>query len=95
MNNQNFSRRNPYPCNPRRIKINFIPIFPRTKFGFNHFALYKSVITKYVNWLNLCGQFAWQERFYDHIICDEEECQRIENYIQNNPGNWKEDKFFS
>ncbi len=56
---------------------------------------YKSAVTKHVNRLNLCGQFAWQERFYDHIIRDEEEFQRIENYIQNNPGNWKEDKFFS
>jgi putative transposase len=37
--------------------------------------------------------FAWQSRFYDHIIRNAGEYQRIQNYIANNPINWKEDKF--
>jgi len=38
--------------------------------------------------------FAWQPRFHDHIIRDDESFQNISNYIKNNPANWKEDKFF-
>ncbi len=39
--------------------------------------------------------FAWQPRFHDHIIRDAMEFERIQNYIANNPKNWKEDKFYS
>jgi REP element-mobilizing transposase RayT len=39
--------------------------------------------------------FAWQTRFYDHIIRDTEEYQRIADYILNNPANWQNDKFYS
>jgi len=38
--------------------------------------------------------FGWQSRFHDHIIRNEEEYQRIANYIDNNPANWGEDKYF-
>lgn len=37
--------------------------------------------------------FAWQPRFYDHIIRDDQSFQRISEYIQNNPLNWHTDKF--
>lgn len=37
--------------------------------------------------------FEWQSRFWDHVIRNEESFNRIENYIQNNPKNWVEDKF--
>jgi hypothetical protein len=40
------------------------------------------------------ADFAWQTRFHDHIIRNDAEYQRIENYIINNPKNWNEDKFF-
>src|SRR5665648_936839 len=39
--------------------------------------------------------FAWQSRFYDHIIRNDESFHRISNYILNNPGNWTNDKFYS
>jgi hypothetical protein len=32
---------------------------------------------------------------HDHIIRNEESYSRILNYIQNNPLNWKEDKFYT
>ena len=35
--------------------------------------------------------FGWQSRFHDHIIRNEEEYQRIKNYIINNPKNWNDD----
>jgi len=38
--------------------------------------------------------FTWQPRFHDHIIRDENEYQRIENYIIHNPLNWNNDKFY-
>jgi REP element-mobilizing transposase RayT len=39
--------------------------------------------------------FTWQTRFYDHIIRDAEEYQRIADYIVNNPVNWQNDKFYN
>lgn len=36
--------------------------------------------------------FAWQSRFYDHIIRNDASFQRISEYIQNNPSNWADDK---
>lgn len=53
---------------------------------------YKSVVTRHANRLGL--PFAWQSRFYDHIIRDAEEFERIQNYIANNPKNWNNDKFY-
>jgi len=47
---------------------------------------YKSGVTKYCNRLDL--PFAWQTRFYDHIIRNEDAFHRISNYIMNNPSNW-------
>jgi putative transposase len=37
----------------------------------------------------------WQPRFHDHIIRDAGSFERIQNYIADNPKNWKEDKFSS
>lgn len=39
-------------------------------------------------------QFAWQSRFWDNIIRNENALKRIENYIIDNPKNWNEDKFY-
>ena len=35
--------------------------------------------------------FNWQSRFYDHVIRDFEDYQRISKYIINNPANWHND----
>ncbi|KXK39302.1 MAG: hypothetical protein UZ09_BCD002000975 [Bacteroidetes bacterium OLB9] len=37
--------------------------------------------------------FAWQSRFHDHIIRDEQSYHTISKYIINNPLKWKEDTF--
>ena len=34
----------------------------------------------------------FQSNYYDHIIRNDGEYQRIKNYIRNNPRNWNEDK---
>lgn len=54
---------------------------------------YKSVITKNAHFIH--ADFEWQERFHDHIIRSSESFERIQNYIQNNVTNWKEDKFYN
>jgi hypothetical protein len=52
---------------------------------------YKSVVTIATRKMGL--PFAWQSRFYDHIVRGYSEYERISRYIQNNPANWKEDRF--
>lgn len=54
---------------------------------------FKSSVTRWCNKNNLI--FAWQTRFYDHIIRNKPEYIRIEQYIIDNVANWKEDKFFN
>lgn len=54
---------------------------------------YKSVVTKNAHFIH--ADFGWQSRFHDHIIRDSESFERIQNYIENNPANWKEDKFYN
>lgn len=53
---------------------------------------YKSAVTKYCNRLEL--PFAWQPRYHDHIIRNDESFHRISEYIKNNPANWQGDKFY-
>lgn len=51
--------------------------------------------SKHINILNNTqGQKNWQSNYHDHIIRNEQSYLRIKQYIQNNPKNWKEDKFF-
>lgn len=39
------------------------------------------------------GLSLWQKSFYDHIIRDEHEYQKIWNYIETNPLKWENDKY--
>ena len=52
---------------------------------------YKSAVSKHAHRLGF--NFAWQSRFYDHIIRNEQSYQTISEYIMNNPLKWNEDKF--
>ena len=52
---------------------------------------YKSVVTRNAHLLN--PSFDWQYRFHDHIIRNDQEYQRINDYIENNPQKWYEDQF--
>ncbi|WP_320018954.1 transposase [Labilibaculum manganireducens] len=53
---------------------------------------FKSSVT--INARKINSNFAWQTRFHDHIVRDFDSCHRIEQYIQNNPGNWKNDEMY-
>jgi putative transposase len=48
---------------------------------------FKSSVTKICNELNL-NDFKWQERFYDRIVRNSDELDRIRQYIINNPLKW-------
>lgn len=53
---------------------------------------FKSSVT--TNARKIHAGFDWQTRFHDHIIRNDESFQRISEYIQNNPLNWRTDKFY-
>ncbi len=53
---------------------------------------YKSAVSRHSHRLGY--DFAWQSRFYDNIIRNNDALNRIQDYIHNNPNNWNEDKFY-
>lgn len=52
---------------------------------------YKRAVT--INARKIDPNFAWQSRFHDHIIRNNESFERICNYIISNPENWGNDNF--
>jgi REP element-mobilizing transposase RayT len=62
----------------------------------NIICAYKSITTKLLNkYDNLPGRIIWQRNYYDHIIHDENELQRIRQYITDNLAKWHEDEYFA
>lgn len=58
-------------------------------------AGFKSSATKRINEFRKTPKKpVWQSRFHDHIIRNESEHNRIDQYILSNPQNWNGDKFF-
>ena len=53
---------------------------------------YKTGVTLYARQNNL--PFGWQARYYDRVVRNAEEHQRIREYIIRNPQNWLEDTLF-
>lgn len=54
---------------------------------------YKSTVTKQINELNnQPGDKVWQRNYYDHIIRNQQDLNRIRKYIRDNPQNWENDK---
>jgi len=55
---------------------------------------FKSIAVKMFTKINdTPGRILWQSRFYDHIIRDEAEYQRIWKYIDENPTRLVEDEY--
>jgi putative transposase len=52
---------------------------------------FKAAVT---TWAKTNGhqEFKWQERFYDHILRDENDLRRIRRYIRENPLRWQLDE---
>ena len=54
---------------------------------------YKSAVAKRINEIRgTPGERVWQRNYFDHIIRDEKEWERINDYIQANPARWAEDE---
>ncbi len=53
---------------------------------------FKTVSTKHINLQRQTpGEVLWQRNYYEHIIRDESDLDRIRFYIENNPSRWIED----
>jgi len=52
---------------------------------------FKIAVTTYARKHHI--DFAWQERFHDRIIRDNNGLENVRSYIFNNPQNWNEDEF--
>ena len=39
--------------------------------------------------------FGWQKSYYEHIIRNEEDLQKIRDYIHDNPAKWQDDEYFT
>ncbi|MFW0837831.1 MAG: transposase [Candidatus Komeilibacteria bacterium] len=48
---------------------------------------YKMMTSKAIHKLGLCD-FAWQRNYYEHIIGDDDDLERIREYIKDNPKQW-------
>ena len=85
---------------PNMNQQNDIPKHQTNEFGkmikksassiINHF---KGKVTKYAN--KEIIEFEWQAKFHDHIVRDNDDFLRIQNYIIENPENWGNDKFYN
>jgi len=52
-------------------------------------------VAKQINILrNTRGKRVWQRNYYEHVIRDEADLNRIREYIINNPANWYDDENF-
>ncbi len=52
---------------------------------------YKSAVTRSIR-KHHNSHFAWQPRFYDHVIRNNHALKNIQTYIQKNPENWEKDQ---
>ena len=57
----------------------------------NIIAYFKYQTTKRVN----LPHKLWQRNYYEHIIRNEEDFQRIAEYIQTNPLHWRRDELWT
>ncbi len=52
-------------------------------------AGFKSIVTKRINAVRgTPGRPVWQRNYYEHIIRDQRDLERIRAYIANNPHGW-------
>jgi putative transposase len=56
-------------------------------------AFYKYQTTKTINQIrDMVGTRFWQRNYWEHVIRNEAEMQRIREYIQANPARWRDDQ---
>jgi putative transposase len=81
----------PSPCRDLQLNVStknhFNTISPQKRSLSVVIRTYKAAATTWVR-RNGYINFAWQERFYDHVIRNENDLYRIREYIRNNPRKW-------
>lgn len=82
------------PTDPPAPTPRVMPIVPHGSLG-RIVASYKSAVTRlaYRDGLVPHGTPVWQRNYWDRVIRDDGEHERIAKYIQDNPKNWKGDRF--
>jgi len=55
---------------------------------------YKAAVSRRCANRGIAG-LVWQERYYDHIIRNDGELDRIRTYVANNPAQWEQDKLYA
>lgn len=69
------------------------PLRMKTKSISSFIAGFKSAVTKCINEIrNTPGVPVWQRNYYEHIIRDDCDLNRIREYIVSNPARWTEDE---
>lgn len=53
---------------------------------------FKSTTTRQINMKYGKNYFTWQTRYYDRVIRNHYELERIRQYIRDNPQNWDQDR---
>jgi putative transposase len=57
---------------------------------------FKSQVTKRLKSLEgILDEPLWQRNYYEHVIRDEDDLNRIREYIQNNSIRWLEDEYYA
>jgi putative transposase len=81
----------PYSINDKNTKPKRTPIQSLGAI----FGSFKSAVTKQIHPLGLCEHTSvWQRNYYEHVIRDNEDYQRIVECIQFNPINSEDDQEF-
>ncbi len=94
------------PSSDANVQTRLIASLPDKPIGGitgNHNPMLHDNLSKIIRWykgrtafesrkINI--DFAWQSRFHDHIIRNDESFQKISEYITNNPANWCKDQFY-
>ncbi|MCX6740355.1 MAG: transposase [Candidatus Parcubacteria bacterium] len=79
-------------CRDARSRVStvnkFGPLKPKSLSSVIH--AFKSAVKRECNKNNL--SFAWQARYYEHIITGDNDYSRIKEYIAYNPINWQKDE---
>ncbi|MGO9619886.1 MAG: transposase [Desulfobaccales bacterium] len=57
---------------------------------------FKSQATKRINSSGRISiEHLWQRNYYEHVVRDEDDLNRIRQYIEDNPASWLEDEYYS
>ena len=88
----NISRRRALPCAVGKKKnlSKFGQVMPKTLSTI--IGSFKSAVSRRINADYSYLNFFWQSRFYDRIIRNDEELNKIRQYIINNPFKWHLDR---